>query len=733
MLAGFPVYHSAFLGRTSELEAVRALLEQHRWVTITGPGGVGKTRFAIELSAHLEMPRFVDASLLSSSAALMKAIAQIFGWQHEDARALAVQLAGHGDEPVWLVLDNLEHLLPDVTGQLEVLHANCPRLHLLCTSIAPLGSPDEQRFWLPPFVVREDASNDAMQLFVTGARVRRPDWQPSDQERRLIRDICAALDGLPLAIELVAVRSHALPLATMVTRLQQDSLPTLDPNREARHMSLEAVIGWSVHLLEGNERRCLEAIAWLEGGFDLGFASRLLEPLGLTLPALLGLVEKALVVREGERFRLLSPIRSHLRHRWQPTPEFYEAYTKAIEPMILEPFAAGVRGAVTAEMMQRFQVLQPDWRHVQAVVGWNLEQARLELPWAVLDRLTTVLLAKSYGSTLPAWFETLLEHPQLEAQRRLRLFVLYGITLADLNDPRVLEINQRGQALAAELGDEARQLAFGMNLASYLAYQGEFEASANHYEAALEVAERTERRDALQNILGNLGYIRLQQGKYREALGDVTRALALTDPTEVADLGVNHGLLSLIHTFLGEPTLALEHAKRSIDISREFDLQDALVGDLLNLAHLAVQLEQIPLGSALFEAAAATAEREGIPQYEDTALDAPILAARSRLEPAILEESRQRGRRTAPKTLLQEALAVLEGLVVPRAQLEFNLSPRERDILKQLVMGVSNDQIATSLGLTRATVRNRLSEVYGKLGVKTRTEAIRVAVERGLD
>jgi non-specific serine/threonine protein kinase len=279
----------SFIGRVNELAELERLFESARLVTITGPGGSGKTRLALELAQRMgprlrDDPAFVDLASLRDVALIPSAIAAGLVLDVEPGRELLDRIANRlVASDLLLVLDNWEQLLPDGATTAAALLARCPELRVLATSRTPLNLRGEHQYPLEPLPVpvAADASsvdrlerNDAVALFVDRARAVNPKLLLTSDNASEIAAICRRLDGLPLAIELAAARTRVLSVEALLKRLDR-ALPILTSgslDAPDRHRSLRETIRWSYDLLPPTERRVFTRLAVFVGGATLDTA-----------------------------------------------------------------------------------------------------------------------------------------------------------------------------------------------------------------------------------------------------------------------------------------------------------------------------------------------------------------------------------------------------------------------------------------------------------------------------
>lgn len=310
-----PAQITSFLGRTDDLTALAGLLEAHRLVTVTGPGGIGKTRLARELAAARndpDGPWFVEFAGLGEGEALQEAVVRVLGLAAPGGLDTLTALLR--DRRLLLVLDNCEHVAAAAAELCAAVLAHCPGVSILATSRARLGIAGERTYALAPLAAGAD-------LFYERAALA-----PCPEERADVEALCAALDNLPLAIELAAARTTVLSVAQLREMLGQrfallaDSARAADP-AGARHASMQAAIDGSYQALGESERQLFAALSVFSGGFDLAAAEEVTGHRPLLLIDLATLVDRSMVTVLGgdpRRYRVLETLREYGRDRLTP-------------------------------------------------------------------------------------------------------------------------------------------------------------------------------------------------------------------------------------------------------------------------------------------------------------------------------------------------------------------------------------------------------------------------------
>jgi len=319
-----PAQLTSFVGRARELERITRLLAASRLVTLTGPGGAGKTRLAIEAGQSLTEVCFVELAGLDPGEDVSHAVFGALGLREGVAAAGSDSLLTRietalADRPVLLILDNCEHVVDGAARFTDRLLRTCPRLRVLATSREALGITGEAVAPVPPLagppaglLIDDIATYPAVALFTDRAKAARHDFALGPDNIADVTAICHALDGLPLAIELAAARLRSIPVADVAAHLDDRFrlLSRGSRTAEPRHQTLHAVVSWSWDLLDPAERDLATRVSVFAGGFTLEAAAAVC---GLStvecVDLLAGLADKSLLDVDGDRYRMLTTIR----------------------------------------------------------------------------------------------------------------------------------------------------------------------------------------------------------------------------------------------------------------------------------------------------------------------------------------------------------------------------------------------------------------------------------------
>jgi predicted ATPase len=385
--------YTDFVGRHEELAALNAMLAAHRLVTIVGPGGVGKTRVALVAAAQAaasypDGPWIVELSGLRDAALLTNTVASVLGLPEQDARsALDAMLEYLREKRLLLILDTCEHLLDSCAELIQAILREAPGVSVLATSRQPLDMAAEHSFPVGPLPVPDSdtlaagadlaGGGDAVELFALRAAGAVPGFEVTAQNAGDVIRMCRRLDGIPLAIELAAVQLRALPLAELSKRLDRrfSVLTGGRPGALPRHQTLRTAIEWSYELCSPGEQRLWARLSVFAGSFSLAAAEEVCAEVSLERPevvsALIGLVDKSVVLREGERYRMLDTVREFGAERLEASGELGACRARHIARYLAMGRYFGGHFAED-DQMDRYQELRETHGNLRAALEYAL-------------------------------------------------------------------------------------------------------------------------------------------------------------------------------------------------------------------------------------------------------------------------------------------------------------------------------------------------------------------------
>ena len=486
---------SSFIGRERELAEVLGKLEQGaRLLTLTGPGGSGKTRLAIEAAATL-VPEYkagvfwVGLASLRDPALVSEQIAQTLGAKDG--------LAEHiGERELLLLLDNLEQVIEAAPEFSRLLQA-CPQLTLLCTSRELLRVQGEVEYGVPPL-----AGPEAVDLFCA-----RSVLVPSEE----ISELCARLDNLPLAVELAAARTKALTPAQILERLQQ-RLDLLKGGRDAdpRQQTLRATIAWSYDLLSEEEQRLLRSLSVFAGGCTLDAAD---EVAGADLDTLQSLVEKSLLRFSGERYWMLETVREFALEQLAASGDHPEIAARHAEYhlALAEEIDMRIQTVEQSQLVERLAQERDNMRAALARYIEHLDERALRLVLA----LEHFWMIRDDIREADHWFRSaLLVSERDKSAHRAHALRQAGHVALTLDD------EERAGALFEEALAVAVAAGSGRDIAASLVTQG-------HYEAGLQLFREVGDERGVAHALWHRGVAALRRGDFAQARQSLEEALEI--------------------------------------------------------------------------------------------------------------------------------------------------------------------------------------------------------------
>jgi len=544
-LYNFPVSLTALIGREQVCETAAEMLLRPdiRILTLTGTGGVGKTRLALAIAANLpdifpDGIYFVPLSSISDPDLVIPAVAQVLGIKEPGDVPLFTSLKSFlREKRMVLLLDNFEQVIA-AAPSLSALLLACPQLKLLVTSRAVLRIQGEHEFVVPPLplpdldhlpALEDLARWSAITLFMQRAQAVRPGFQITEANAHDIAAICVRLDGLPLAIELAAARIKLLPPRALLLRLEHrlQVLTGGSSDMPARHQTLRATIAWSYELLDEQEQRLFRHLAVFTGGCPLAAIEAICATLGdITIPVLDGvtaLLDKSLILQiergdDEPRLSLLETVREYGVERMVAHEELArtcDAHAHYYLGLAEEADLASY-GADTTLWLDRQEQENDNFR---AALRWALEQKKLELALRLAGALSRFWFLRGYLREGLRWLTHGLEGSEDGAAAvRAKAFYGAGVFAGLLNDYKRSEsFCQQSLKLCRELEDARGQVLALWMLGRIAVERNDYAAARVLGERALAVAQKA--RDAWGSAFSFhcLGTAAFYQGEYERA------------------------------------------------------------------------------------------------------------------------------------------------------------------------------------------------------------------------
>lgn len=717
-----PIPLTRLIGRRAEVDAIKECLQRDdvRLVTLTGTGGVGKTRLSLQVAEELrgdfaDGVFFIPLASVTQPQHILSVITQYVGLRVTE-KSPSQNLAKHfAQSRALLVLDNFEHLLAAAPLISELL-TSTQFLKVLVTSRVHLHLYGERRFIIQPFDLPETTAtldeltkNDAVTLLLDRAQAAQSDFRLTTDNASFIAQICSRLEGLPLALELAAARVNVLSPRALLEQLEH-RLPILaDGPRDVpqRQQTLRDAIAWSYDLLTQNEKMLFERLSVFRGGGTLESVESICEDMGSSevIDALSMLVDQSLLQRyeiNGEpRFTMLETIREFAAERLTDTDAIHERHL-AYYLNLAQRAEPELTGKDEVIWLDRLDI---ELDNIRVALEWGLQEdasteihesaallvGTLWLFWylrgrwqegrewckralacvstrnkaraKVLTGTVVLLFAQDFYEEANRYTEEALQIWRgLDNQRGLAdtLQIAGFVKVARREYAMARECFTKGLELYGELNDEynVNALVEGMGIVAY--YMGEYETARNYLEKSLDWYRAREMKDGLGSVLRWLGDLERVSGSYRQAALDYREALQFNN-----EVGLPLAVATTLHR-LGQVASHDEEADEaqslfldSLKLHHQENSRQGIVECLAGLAGVAVLRRELVRAAEIFGAAEALLESIGNQLTPADRLDWERYEKRLRaqLPDNVFQSAWQRGKTTPVKQLLDEVVS----------------------------------------------------------------------------
>ena len=612
MSAVLPIPLTRFVGRARELSELRDRLSSDRLITLTGPGGSGKTRLALQLVSDQSLPVYwIDLSTVIDPDQVAVTVRRLLGLSEQpdrSSRDLVIDFLR--DQSALLVFDNCEQISAAVAALAQTLIDQCAAVQIVATSQQPLGLPREKVYAVPPLSVspspsegegRGEGESEAVQLLIDRAHEVLPAFEVTAEALAQIDAICRRLDGLPLAIELAAARVKVLSLAQIADRLE-DALKLLTrgtPAQATRHQTLRTVMQWSYQLLTTNQQTFFRRLGVFAGSFTLDMIEAVCG-VNDALDTLSDLVDRSLVIVERgstdrARYRLLLIIRQYAREQLEASGEGDQLRSNLLQWAVTwaENIAPHLVEDDQAAWFARLEVEQDNWR---AALRWACTSRQVDAGLRLANALWRFWMTRNTLSEGRAWLEELIALSEVQASDdRSRAHALFGsgrIACRQGDDDHAALRGEESLRLFRALNDDGGVVKALSLLALVAVDRGEYTRAEQLYAEALAISRRTGDSYYTAVLLVNLGLMHHDRSEFTQAVRCYEEVFTLvprlSEPGRAArdnlgDAALRQGQYARAEQLLTD-AIALDH---------ELGNHLAVANDLINLAEAVRQQGQI--------------------------------------------------------------------------------------------------------------------------------------------
>jgi predicted ATPase/DNA-binding CsgD family transcriptional regulator/Tfp pilus assembly protein PilF len=737
-----PVAATRFVGRRQEIAATRRLLTSSRLVTLAGPPGVGKTRLALRVAeevAHRFRGGVVMAELggLRDPSLLAHEVARAIGLHDASTRWAVETLASHlGQRRVLLLLDNCEHLLDACAVLVDSLLRSCPRLQVLVTSRQSLGIPGEAVWRVPPLSLPAKGSveGEAVELLVARAASAGAGHEFERDQMDAAAELCRRLDGLPLAIELAAVRLKTLTMRQVLDRLGNRFAVLGGAERAAppHHRTLRAALDWSYALSTEEERILWQRLSVFPGSFDLSAVESVCvgDPVRAddVLDVLDGLVDKSLIsaTRSGPEMRyfMLESVRDFGLEKLRSDGDEVALRTRHRDHYARLCGEASTH-LTDASQPLWFDQLETNYHNLRAALDWCLERGEPEIGCAMASDMWLYWEARGHLTEGRRRFAVLLDARESHDHVRARaLWVAGYLALGQTDFEPAKPLLQESLDVATKVGDRGSAAFATQYLGLCRLFAGDFTGAAELFGQALEM-HQTIGQPAAAFTLSDLAATAMLRGNHGDAIRLYERALAMTDQS--GDPWTrSHSMWGLgVATWLeGDASRAEEAMKEALRLAGEVDVRTSMALCLEALAWISASRRDFERSARL--QGAALSVWESVPRR----VPEPLQEHSSRcheLTQAALEGERHT-RLFMEGRALDRARAVALGLGWQQQKDKTRggdspvLSRRELEVAELVAKGMSDREIAAELVVAQRTAESHVQHILTKLGFKSRSQ-----------
>ena len=605
-----PIQLTSFIGREKEMKFIKEELKLHRLLSLTGAGGAGKTRFALQTAAEVidEFENgvwFVDLSALKDIALLSSTMITALGIKEESMKTSDETLIDFlRDKEILIILDNCEQLINACALLTERLLSSCPKLKMISTSREAMNCGGEFTYRIPPLTQPDPNQNntpeeltqyESVRLFIERALSVNPNFRVTNENAPALAEVCSRLDGIPLAIELAAARIKMLSIEKIYERLDDRFNLLTGGKRTAlpRQQTLRALIDWSYDLLSENEKILWSRLSVFNGGWTLDAAEEVCSDETIDkneiLDLLSQLTEKSVIIYDNskDRYRILESIKQYGIEKLSDGKEIFLQHLNYFLKLS-EKAKPELIGENTKFWMQ---IIEADHNNFLSAIEWSVNNENKDKGAVISNLIGSFWSRTGQYSTGIRLVEIILESSgslsKLLKGDMLNWIGNFRISLGD--NEQAIKYLEKSLVLSKEIGDKRGIAESMLRLGNVTNSLGDFELAKNYYEDSLDNYKKIDSKSGIAAISLSLGNVALNQGDYGMAKKYNEESLFI-----FKEIGHKYGIALSIHNlgnvslFLGDYELAKKYLEEGLDLLKEIGNKKGMAFSINFLGNIAL-------------------------------------------------------------------------------------------------------------------------------------------------
>ena len=604
-----PVQLSGFIGRVDEIKHAKKLLKDNRLLTLTGAGGLGKTRFSLQAAADLiddfaNGVWFVELAAVSDPVFLPITIINDLGLKEEQKKSPEETLTGHlKDKEILIILDNCEQIIESCAKLTENLLLTCPKLKVIATSREALNCKGEQTYRIMP-LTQPDPNHkntpeqltqyESVRLFIERALAVNPKFRVTNENAAALAEVCFRLDGIPLALELAATRTKILSIEKIHERLDNRFNLLTGGKRTAlpRQQTLRALIDWSYDLLSENEKILWSRLSVFTGGWTLDAAEEICSDETISkndiLDLLSQLTEKSVIIYDDkkDRYRILESLKQYGIEKLSDGNEIFIKHLNYFLELS-EKAKPELLGENTKFWMHK---IEADHSNFISAIEWSVRNVNKEKGMNTASALGRFWNITGQYSTGIRLIEIILESAGTSGiSSKINVLKWIGSFKSFQGDyEQAKKYYEESLVICKEIGDKSGIAGSLHNQGNVALSQGDYEKAKKYYEESLAIYKEIGDKTGIASPIFSLGYLALNQGDYEQAKKYFEESLIIKKEIGNKD-GISRAIVNLgnVAYYKGDYELAKKYYKECLHICKEIGFKIGIAASISNLGNVA--------------------------------------------------------------------------------------------------------------------------------------------------